>query len=213
MTMTKTTKPTDKLSPRAHSKSEEDIYKDFENIYLALVHEPVYNAQRAPTNAQQNKPNQTSNRSTTKSPQMPVTIRVDECVSDVERALRRVALEAAAIEMVPNAQEQQVHLLTPGQRRPLSPAVSMGDTSEQTTRADSRETIQSYLLGPALVEEMTLSDLEDEICSTLMAAKSSCRSQAQKNDRTAMQNGASLYSIRVPRSRNPLPASLSSRLI
>lgn len=43
--------------------------------------------------------------------------------------------------------------------------------SEPPTRADSRDTYQSFQLGPALIEETTLTDLEDEISSSLMMAE------------------------------------------
>lgn len=42
-------------------------------------------------------------------------------------------------------------------------------------RADSRDTYQSFQNGPALVEETTLTDLEDEINSTLLASKDAAR--------------------------------------
>lgn len=66
-----------------------------------------------------------------------------------------------------------------------SPLQSIAGTSEQT-RADSRNTNQSFQNGPALVEEMTLSDLEDEISSSLIAtreARSMYKSQQQRHRR------------------------------
>lgn len=64
--------------------------------------------------------------------------------------------------------------------------------SQATTRADSCNTNQSFPVGPALVEEMTLSDLEDEICSSIMAVRESRSMMMQQ-----------------PRTRDPLPLSLS----
>lgn len=59
---------------------------------------------------------------------------------------------------------------------PQQPLVDFGEPS----RADSCNTNQSFQNGPALVDEMTLSDLEDEISSSLMAtreARASYRAQ------------------------------------
>lgn len=84
----------------------------------------------------------------------------------------------------------------------LSPMLSTA-TSEQT-RADSRNTNQSYQNGPALVEEMTLSDLEDEISLSLMDTK-------ENQSRQYFSDGEQLM-LRTRRSRNPLPTSLSRHL-
>lgn len=95
-------------------------------------------------------------------------------------------------------QQQQLHLNHLPQPS-LSPMLSTA-TSEQT-RADSRNTNQSYQNGPALVEEMTLSDLEDEISLSLMDTKES-------QSRKYFSDGEQL-TLRTRRSRNPLPASVS----
>lgn len=101
------------------------------------------------------------------------------------------------------AQQQQqstqlIHLPQPS----LSPMLSTA-TSEQT-RADSRNTNQSYQNGPALVEEMTLSDLEDEISLSLMDTK-------ENQSRQYFSDGEQLM-LRTRRSRNPLPTSLSRHI-
>lgn len=62
-----------------------------------------------------------------------------------------------------------------------------GAHSPTSGRADSRDTYQSLRdVGPALVEEMTLTDLEDEISSSLIAneeAQRRAHGRHQKNDR------------------------------
>jgi len=91
--------------------------------------------------------------------------------------------------------------------------------SEQSTRAHSRDTnTQSSVAttgqGPALVEEMTLSDLEEEICSSLMAAKDDQRQRRfarQQHQRALLGSPSSEQLQRLAlgrRSREPLPAHL-----
>lgn len=99
-----------------------------------------------------------------------------------------------------NQQQLNNHLTQPS----LSPMLSTA-TSEQT-RADSRNTNQSYQNGPALVEEMTLSDLEDEISLSLMDTK------AENQSRQYFSDGEQLM-LRTRRSRNPLPTSLSRHAV
>lgn len=228
------------------SSWQEDIYKDFENIYTSMVRDnnnlpssrQHYDATSAPRRTislacpRYNPSGYNNNNNNTVNHRDVPSIRVDECIADVETALKRVALEAVAMESSLGIQQQhpnqqQVSLLiSPGQRsEQVSPSsLSVGDASEaQTTRADSRETNQSYQLGPALVEEMTLSDLEEEISSTLMATKSLYHSKQSKMNNTTHYSapaanqrnhysGSSVYSIRTPRNRNPLPTSISRAL-
>lgn len=102
---------------------------------------------------------------------------------------------------------------------PPSPMNLSIATSTTTTRADSRNTNQSYdrNAGPALVEEMTLSDLEDELSSSLMLAKENHLKykklfyQDQELNRNRNQGLESL--LRSGRSRQPLPAALLSTTI
>lgn len=68
---------------------------------------------------------------------------------------------------------------------PTDAAQSLWLESSDQTRADSRDTYQSIQNGPALVEEMTLTDLEDEISSTLMASKEAAR--IDKENKTTKQ--------------------------
>lgn len=74
--------------------------------------------------------------------------------------------------------------------------------SEQT-RASSRNTNQSYVsqMGPALVEEMTLSDLEDEISSSLMASKESHNKYINRNLYASSIDGTGFG---LPRNRDPV---------
>lgn len=178
----------DKLKPPARSSSlartlieswQEDLYRDFDTVYRSLCEE--HSAGLRPT--------------ATPAPGSDIWSRevqleaagLRESLSGVEAALRRASGTALSPQLAP------------------SPMLSV-TTSEQT-RADSRNTNQS-LQGPALVEEMTLSDLEEEICSTLMAAKESDR---QKKYFSAA-NGLALEGERLARgrSRQPLPMSVCS---
>lgn len=61
----------------------------------------------------------------------------------------------------------------------LDPSLTGWPDVGDQARAESRDTYQSLQNGPALVEETTLTDLEDEISSTLMATK-----EAAKNERS-----------------------------
>lgn len=126
-------------------------------------------------------------------------------IADVERALRLTSVEEQgeaqqqlspsasstygklmAFPATPSTPQQQLAM---GQQRLLggSPLASSLDVGDQT-RADSRNTNQSFQNGPALVDEMTLSDLEDEISSSLMAtreARASYRSQQREHKHRA----------------------------
>lgn len=82
-----------------------------------------------------------------------------------------------------------------------SPMLSVA-TSEQT-RADSCNTVQSYQIGPALVEETTLSDLEEEISSSLMASKEAARWQ-QRFPSNHHRADSLERIMKTPRSRQPL---------
>lgn len=188
---------------------EEDPYKDFETIYnsMSKQHQPVQSNSESSKRRQQfaGQVGGWSQSATFE------TGLLAKSLADVEEALRRAngcpqtnwsptylcPTEAgSSTNSSRNLQIPTANL----QRQTSSPMWSTG-ASEQT-RADSRNTNQSYQNGPALVEEMTLSDLEDEISSSLMAG--GC-----KQNNYYSQVGEQLFKAR--RSRQPVPASLFLR--
>ena len=172
----------------------EEIYQDFDSIYAALcAHQP-----REPARGQAEGSAGAGWWSLAAANE---TAALAHSMAGVEEALKQA--------VAPGAGQPQ--------RLTLSPTCSL-------QRADSCTTNQSSLVngptgsgGPALVEEMTLSDLEDEICSTLMAAKDEERRRrfAADQQQQQQQQGQLLVSGQLAeqlvcgrRSRAPLPAHL-----
>lgn len=167
---------------------QDDLYKEFDQIYTSLCSE------RRP-----------------KASQVRVTAPPTTSVWAPEAAYETRALRESLLG-VENALRGSKQMTTTSNHtiedaslgNPPSPTTSA--TTNTTNRADSRNTNQSIReLGPALVEEMTLSDLEDEICSTLMAAKEA------KFSRSLQLPGADLLASRGPRNRQPLPSVVGTR--
>lgn len=127
---------------------QDDLYRDFDSLYTTLCSQ----SRLAPAPPPLAKAGPAGQLSWSNEASFETRALADS-LADVEEALRRAAAGSAELALV-------------------SPSSSLG-ASEQATRADSRNTNQSLPTdgGPALVEEMTLSDLEDEICSSLMATK------------------------------------------
>lgn len=124
-----------------------------------------------------------------------------ESVSGVLGVARDNLDSLSSLQMSPPADDSTYGKLAANGSSPMcdlqvSPSVSLAASSEQT-RADSRNTN-----GPALVEEMTLSDLEEEISSSLFAAK-------EASARASYLSDSDRQSIRARRSRQPLPLSLA----
>lgn len=196
-----------KLGPAeaAHTRQvieswQEDLYTDFERLYTSLC------AQRAP---------EPPPPSLTLSPAPPngysaeqvsfETRALAESLADVEEALRKVAGGG-------------------GGTRAGAPSPSPSIAGSERTLADSRNTSHSLVTngGPALVEEMTLSDLEDEICSTLMAARDAERqrryqemlklSAPSPDGQARLLQQAGQHLLNGRRSRQPLSSGLALAL-
>lgn len=203
--------------------SFEDLCKDFDSVYESMCHTGA-SSQATPNESLYGEGSNTSNQQASWS--KGATFETKALSESLEEALKEVrstmepdsptssilAETGAQITQTPSqvspvcssklsvALNEQQHLNNLPQPS-LSPMLSTA-TSEQT-RADSRNTNQSYQNGPALVEEMTLSDLEDEISSSLMVAK-----ESSSQSRQYFSDGEQLM-LRTRRSRNPLPSSLS----
>lgn len=168
----------------ARKDDDEDIYKDFESIY-----ESMRETQSTVWTQQKLQQQQAQDHFWT----------LD---ADVDAAVNRARAASASLQAAQRqAQQQQLQLPTHAHTHYSSSASPVAWSassapSEQTTRADSRNTNQSYQMGPALVEEMTLSDLEDEISSSLMATRES--------------NSMSRRRLALIRARNHLQPSPSS---
>lgn len=191
--------------------SSDDLYRDFNNIYETLKRSelerwplPVHGESQQTLNANVNNPN----RASWSQRALLETEALDKSLLDVEEALKKV-VGPHLTSMQHNADDfRDTNRLVVSQPQvpPGSPMNLSVATSEQT-RTDSRNTNQSYQNGPALVEEMTLSDLEDEISYSLMATKASSSNwnkynYTQPDDRDFLLKGR--------RSRAPLPGSLSA---
>ena len=173
---------------------EEDVYKDFDRVYSSLRRKrpaPICGEQPALSLGGWSCEAARENEA------------LADSLAGVELALRRATLGAAPPPPPPPPVPQ---LLV------QSPGADSLATSEQTnTRPDSRNTNLS-LVGPALVEEMTLSDLEDEIRFSLAAAK---ESERRKRLEGGGGGGAPVCQrqveqlVRGCRSRMPLPAAIS----
>ena len=174
-------------APRA-SNWQEDLYRDFESVYRSLCEQLPAGARERQQQVAEGDPVGWS----------AVASR------EAERLDRSLAGLSEAAERHWPAHRPDGNLLEPPAGATRQQQVSPAATSE-LTRADSRNTNQSLQTsaGPALVEEMTLSDLEEEICSTLMAAR-----EAARQNKLAALTCEQL--VRGRRSRQPLPANLIS---
>lgn len=135
--------------------------------------------------------------------------RVDNAIFETESLIRSLAEVEQAHRMQVN--QQSPNFLSSSQISPtesstygrmrIQPSPLPSIAASEQTRASSRNTNQSYVsqLGPALVEEMTLSDLEDEISSSLMASKESSSKYSSRRIAHPDQNFFS-----QARSRNPV---------
>lgn len=193
-----------------------DIYSDFDSIYESMRrHKPA--PRPAPVS-------QLNDRATAFE-----TEQLAKSLAQVEEALQRArsptdAATAAAAAAIPSPSTSSTYgklVSVSSSRNGLisnqmcSPPLSIDTASELTTRADSRNTNHSFQMGPALVEEMTLSDLEDEISLSLMETSQRNKSRAAAaaaNRLGPYSQRDSQYLLRTSRNRQPLPASLSLRM-
>lgn len=188
-----------------HPAQLDDLYKDFDSIYKSLCeHRPKIDSTE--------KQGQGLGAEWSAAAAFE-TVALAESLADVEEALRRAASLQVCQDNEPLALGSSGHQLVLA-GRPASEAASertAAGAPDGLQRADSRNTNQSSLLngGPALVEEMTLSDLEEEICSTLMAAKDDERQRRYAEQERAMLSNELLEHLACGRrSRAPLPAQL-----
>lgn len=172
---------------------QDDLYRDFDNVYSTLCRSngPANMALGSPP-----PPPGWSSEATFE------TRALADSLVNVENALRQ-ATNTPSNQTNNELVERISQLTTP-------------------TRADSQNTNQSLATsnGPALVEEMTLSDLEDEICSALMANKDAERQKRFQKKINSMsmapssdilhQAGEQLLNGR--RSRQPIATGLTQAL-
>lgn len=182
---------------------EDDIYKDFDSIYNSMSRQP------ARLNSEPGQPRSEAASDWSQSAAFETGL-LAKSLADVEEALRRASSSSngrppgwSPAEPSPSADprplcSRSLQLPAAGLQRQTSSPMWSTAASEQT-RADSRNTNQSYQIGPALVEEMTLSDLEEEISSSLMAGSSRPSDYYSRGEQL----------LKTPRSRQPMPASFS----
>lgn len=210
---TRRQQPTTTTTRSSIVKDNNDVYRDFESIYESMrLHRPQIQQQQ-------------QNFSGTKLLNQAAVFETEQLarsLADVEEALQRArspsqqpspsasSIQGGKLISVSSSRAQSVSHSVPNgltgqaEQQAPSPVLSIDTASELTTRADSRNTSQSYQMGPALVEEMTLSDLEDEISLSLMET-----SQRNRHRKLAAYQKEGQYLLRATRSRNPLPASVS----
>lgn len=167
-----------------------EIFDDFESIYESMQN---FNRLSRPklSNTSINALNQLQDYDNNKMRQVEIeTESLNRSLIEVEDTYRRAILTQSPSEL----QESILSYRT-------SPMPSL---NSDITRPDSRNTNQSFLnSGPALVEEMTLSDLEDEISYAIMSKSNN------SNDPSRLRFADGEQMLRAMRSRMPIPLSIS----
>jgi len=200
---------------------QEDLYKDFESVYESMCERASGHGDnnRSDGDNNNNKWNE-RNKNNTTNPVDRESRLMAESMADVEEALERISTadleqtdgNSPYLTISEKVGSNQVSPCTSsvyGERLALAgqhlevPSPMLSVAASEQTRADSRNTNQSFQMGPALVEEMTLSDLEDEISSSLMASRESDSFRRKYFCETESQM------LKMSRNRQPLPVSLS----
>lgn len=177
----------------------DDIFKDFDIIYESMKNLKISgtnSAHKFPYGSQTTPRNMTMLRDTLELE----TDSLNRSLGEVEESYKRAVLTQSPSDLP----ESMLSART-------SPIASIGAYSE-LTRADSQNTNQSFQVGgPALIEEMTLSDLEDEISSAIMSGPSKSSSDAFgiNVEQNALLFAEGEQMLRSMRNRAPIPASIS----